>query len=74
MTVDNGREVPPFPSSYRVSGLLLHVTSLPSPYGIESNNGSGASCVMTARPTVFLGRQQRSSRSCENRLDTWGAQ
>jgi 4-alpha-glucanotransferase len=24
----------PFPSSYRASGLLLHVTSLPSPYGI----------------------------------------
>src|SRR5262249_14402926 len=23
-----------FPSSYRASGLLLHVTSLPSPYGI----------------------------------------
>jgi 4-alpha-glucanotransferase len=26
--------VPPFPSSYRASGVLLHVTSLPSPYGI----------------------------------------
>jgi len=26
--------VPPFPASYRVSGLLLHVTCLPSPYGI----------------------------------------
>ncbi|MBV8052418.1 MAG: 4-alpha-glucanotransferase [Acidobacteriaceae bacterium] len=26
--------VPPFPSEYRSSGLLLHVTSLPSPYGI----------------------------------------
>ena len=25
---------PPFPSEYRGSGLLLHVTSLPSPYGI----------------------------------------
>jgi 4-alpha-glucanotransferase len=25
---------PPFPSDYRASGLLLHVTSLPSPYGI----------------------------------------
>ena len=24
----------PFPSNYRASGLLLHVTSLPSPYGI----------------------------------------
>jgi 4-alpha-glucanotransferase len=26
--------VPPFPTGYRASGLLLHVTSLPSPYGI----------------------------------------
>jgi 4-alpha-glucanotransferase len=26
--------LPPFPVSYRASGLLLHVTSLPSPYGI----------------------------------------
>jgi 4-alpha-glucanotransferase len=25
---------PPFPQGYRASGLLLHVTSLPSPYGI----------------------------------------
>ena len=26
--------LPPFPSEYRASGLLLHVTSLPSPHGI----------------------------------------
>jgi len=26
--------VPPFPSGYRASGVLLHVTSLPSPYGV----------------------------------------
>jgi 4-alpha-glucanotransferase len=26
--------VPPFPPAYRASGVLLHVTSLPSPYGI----------------------------------------
>ena len=26
--------VPPFPTDYRAAGLLLHVTSLPSPYGI----------------------------------------
>jgi 4-alpha-glucanotransferase len=25
---------PPFPPEYRASGLLLHITSLPSPYGI----------------------------------------
>ena len=33
MRADNGR-LPPFPSEYRASGLLLHVTSLPSSYGI----------------------------------------
>jgi 4-alpha-glucanotransferase len=26
--------LPPFPSDYRASGVLLHVTSLPLPYGI----------------------------------------
>jgi len=26
--------LPPFPPKYRASGLLLHVTSLPSPYGV----------------------------------------
>ncbi len=26
--------LPPFPPQYRASGLLLHVTSLPSPYGV----------------------------------------
>jgi 4-alpha-glucanotransferase len=26
--------LPPFPEAYRASGVLLHVTSLPSPYGI----------------------------------------
>src|SRR5215510_14434657 len=26
--------LPPFPPEYRASGVLLHVTSLPSPYGI----------------------------------------
>jgi 4-alpha-glucanotransferase len=33
---DNGptTSLPPFPPDYRASGLLLHVTSLPSPYGI----------------------------------------
>jgi 4-alpha-glucanotransferase len=32
---DGGRaSVPPFPPGYRASGVLLHVTSLPSPYGI----------------------------------------
>jgi 4-alpha-glucanotransferase len=33
---DTGEQtnVPPFPPGYRASGLLLHVTSLPSPYGV----------------------------------------
>ena len=33
---EDGRSLglPPFPPDYRASGLLLHVTSLPSPYGI----------------------------------------
>ena len=33
---DNGQQsaLPPFPPGFRASGLLLHVTSLPSPYGI----------------------------------------
>jgi 4-alpha-glucanotransferase len=26
--------IPPFPPAYRASGLVLHITSLPSPYGI----------------------------------------
>src|ERR1700747_2870990 len=30
----NSGNLPPFPAEYRASGLLLHVTSLPSPYGI----------------------------------------
>ena len=29
-----GRASAPFPPEYRASGVLLHVTSLPSPYGI----------------------------------------
>src|ERR1035438_8951165 len=33
--LSNGRQkAPPFPHEYRAAGLLLHVTSLPSPYGI----------------------------------------
>ncbi|HUL69442.1 MAG TPA: 4-alpha-glucanotransferase [Gemmatimonadales bacterium] len=33
--------LPPFPPDYRASGVLLHVTSLPSPYGI-GDLGPGA--------------------------------
>jgi len=36
MSADRNRfcQIPPFPPDYRASGLLLHVTSLPSRYGI----------------------------------------
>jgi 4-alpha-glucanotransferase len=35
MNADNGQvALPPFPPDYRASGILLHVASLPSPYGI----------------------------------------
>ena len=37
--------VPPFPSDYRASGLLLHVTSLPSPYGIGDLGSSASSWI-----------------------------
>ena len=37
--------VPPFPSEYRSSGVLLHVTSLPSPYGIGDLGPSAFSWV-----------------------------
>jgi 4-alpha-glucanotransferase len=33
-SLDRGTEVLPFPSGYRASGVLLHITSLPSAYGI----------------------------------------
>jgi 4-alpha-glucanotransferase len=38
-------DVPPFPPDYRGSGLLLHVTSLPSPYGIGDLGPSAFSWV-----------------------------
>ena len=37
--------VPPFPPGYRASGLLMHVTSLPSPYGIGDLGSSAFSWV-----------------------------
>jgi len=37
--------VPPFPPEYRASGLLLHVTSLPSPFGIGDVGSSAYSWV-----------------------------
>jgi len=39
------RNIPPFPPEYRAAGLLLHVTSLPSPYGIGDLGPSAFSWV-----------------------------
>ena len=38
-------DIPPFPPGYRASGLLLHVTSLPSPYGIGDLGPSALSWI-----------------------------
>src|SRR5262249_2434372 len=38
-------KVPPFADDYRASGLLLHVTSLPSPYGVGDLGSSAYSWV-----------------------------
>jgi 4-alpha-glucanotransferase len=43
--------LPPFPSDYRSSGILLHVTSLPSPYGIGDLGPSTVSWVDRLRDT-----------------------
>ena len=46
MAANDGRTtVPPFPPEYRSSGLLLHVTSLPSPYGIGDLGSSAYSWI-----------------------------
>src|SRR6202020_2517457 len=42
---DGGTSVPPFPPEYRASGLLLHVTSLPSPYGVGDLGASAFSWI-----------------------------
>ncbi|HTC48339.1 MAG TPA: 4-alpha-glucanotransferase [Candidatus Aquilonibacter sp.] len=46
MTDNDGHtSSPPFPPGYRASGLLLHVTSLPSPYGIGDLGSSAFSWI-----------------------------
>jgi 4-alpha-glucanotransferase len=42
---DRPLSAPPFRPSYRASGLLLHVTSLPSPYGIGDRGPSALSWI-----------------------------
>src|ERR1700682_3825375 len=39
------RDIPPFRPEYRASGLLMHVTSLPSPYGIGDLGASAFSWI-----------------------------
>ena len=45
MRNDGGPKLPPFPLSYRACGLLLHVTSLPSPYGICDVGPAASACI-----------------------------
>src|SRR5271155_1964682 len=42
---DGSMSVLPFPSEYRASGLLLHVTSLPSPFGVGDLGSSAFSWI-----------------------------
>jgi len=42
---DSGVRMPPFPADYRASGVLLHVTSLPSPHGIGDIGPSAISWI-----------------------------
>ena len=41
----NGVSLPPSPPEYRASGLLLHVTSLSSPYGIGGGGPAALACL-----------------------------
>src|SRR5258707_1919106 len=45
MTNNSLSALPPFPLEYRASGLLLHVTSLPSPYGVGDLGSSAFSWI-----------------------------
>jgi 4-alpha-glucanotransferase len=50
MSDNDGRtSVPPFPPEYRASGLLLHITSLPSPYGIGDLGSSAIGWIEVLR-------------------------
>ena len=54
--------LPPFPPDYRASGVLLHVTSLPSAYGIGDVGGAAAAWIDRLR-----GRDRAGGRCCR-----WG--
>jgi 4-alpha-glucanotransferase len=51
MNDDNPRvTLPPFPPDYRASGILLHVSSLPSRYGIGDLGPAAAAWIATTTP------------------------
>jgi len=50
--------LPPFPPDYRASGVLLHVTSLPSPYGI-GDLGPAALAMAPLQDLLNLGKEAR---------------
>ena len=54
---------PPFPPEYRASGLLLHVTSLPSPYGVgDLDRPRSRGLIVSTMPAWRGGRRSRSVR------------
>jgi 4-alpha-glucanotransferase len=68
MTDDDGRtRVPPFPSEYRASSLLMHVTSLPSLYGI-GDLGSPAFSWIDRLHHAGVGTGERSNPEADGRL------
>ena len=53
MSDDSERvSLPPFPAQYRASGVLLHVTSLPSPYGKQLTQRIGPELESKEKPTL----------------------
>jgi 4-alpha-glucanotransferase len=45
MSEDSRPSLPPFPSSYRASGVLAHITSLPTPYDIGDVGPVAIGCI-----------------------------
>ena len=69
-------KLPPFPPDYRASGVELHVTSLPSPYGIGNLESSPFSWVRVTgnkrfvRPSslkTWLGQTELTALSVQRR-------
>ena len=68
MSNDTSPNLPPLKLFYRASGSLLHVASLPSPYGIgdvgPAANRNGGDCAMSPGPIVFPRRCLRQKARC----------